>query len=285
MSTCVVVIPIYKAVPKPSETASFKQCLSILKNYDIYIVTFEELDMSVYAEISETVGKAYKLKFFSKDYFTSVAKYNKLCLSRSFYDCFSYYDYMLIYQLDAWVFRDELQDWCNKGYDYIGAPQFYRIHADIHTKIFYEVGNGGFSLRNIQYCKNILAINRNMPYLRPSFLWKMYFTEEFKVYKKHNYISAFLIILFKVILKTFGYRNTLKYMIDSEKINEDYIFGCWAGHAWNIKTNIPSCEEASEFSFEVHPSFLYEKCQKLPFGCHAFEKWEYESFWGKYIKY
>ena len=29
---------------------------------------------------------------------------------------------MLIYQLDAYVFKDELLNWANKGYDYIGAP-------------------------------------------------------------------------------------------------------------------------------------------------------------------
>lgn len=30
----------------------------------------------------------------------------------------------MIYQLDAWVFNDELSSWCSLGYDYIGAPFF-----------------------------------------------------------------------------------------------------------------------------------------------------------------
>ena len=49
--TCAVVIPVYKANPTVIEIASFKQCLVILKNYDIYIITFKELDLSVYSEI------------------------------------------------------------------------------------------------------------------------------------------------------------------------------------------------------------------------------------------
>lgn len=37
--TCAVVIPVYKAKPTVVEMASFKQCLTVLKNYDIYIIT------------------------------------------------------------------------------------------------------------------------------------------------------------------------------------------------------------------------------------------------------
>ena len=41
---------------------------------------------------------------------------------------------------------------------------------------------------------------------------------------------------------------------------------------------------ALQFSFEVNPSLLYEmNNQQLPFGCHAFEKYEYETFWKNFI--
>lgn len=72
--TCAVVIPVYKANPTVIEIASFKQCLVILKNYDIYIITFKELDLSVYSEISLSVQKKYKLHFFAEDYFTGQRK-------------------------------------------------------------------------------------------------------------------------------------------------------------------------------------------------------------------
>jgi hypothetical protein len=36
-------------------------------------------------------------------------------LSASFYERFLDTKYILIYQLDAFVFKDELQEWCDKG--------------------------------------------------------------------------------------------------------------------------------------------------------------------------
>ena len=88
----------------------------------------------------------------------------------------------------------------------------------------------------------------------------------------------------KTIFRAFGGRNTLNYFIRSGMLNEDFYFSKWAIHAWRMKANLPSCEEASYFSFEVNPSYLYDLNGKLPFGCHAFEKWEFDTFWSKYIQ-
>ena len=85
-------------------------------------------------------------------------------LSNFFYSAFREYDYMLLYQLDAFVFKNELLYWCNKNYDYIGAPwiaskqtllkkielQFKSKRKQKRAEIFFKVGNGGFSLRRIQ---------------------------------------------------------------------------------------------------------------------------------------
>jgi hypothetical protein len=63
---------------------------------------------------------------FPKRYFENIEGYNELLLSASFYERFLDTKYILIYQLDAFVFKDELQEWCDKGYDYIApwiAPQ------------------------------------------------------------------------------------------------------------------------------------------------------------------
>lgn len=56
------------------------------------------------------------------EHFVSVDSYNEMMLSPDFYRRFQVYDFMLIYQLDAFVFRDELDEWVAKDYDYIGAP-------------------------------------------------------------------------------------------------------------------------------------------------------------------
>jgi hypothetical protein len=100
---------------------------------------------------------------FPDHYFKSVFGYNRLMLTASFYERFSHSKFILIYQLDAYVFRDELLYWCSKDYDYIGAPWittpnkgFKKVLSLFDSKkkkarseIFYKVGNGGFSLRKV----------------------------------------------------------------------------------------------------------------------------------------
>lgn len=267
--TCAVVIPVYKANPTVIEIASFKQCLVILKNYDIYIITFKELDLSVYSEISLSVQKKYKLHFFAEDYFTSVVGYNRLCLSRSFYECFLGYDYMLIYQLDAWVFNDELSYWCSLGYDYIGAPWFFLSKEEHkYTKRVRGVGNGGFSLRKISHCLRVLDFPSFLPFVTP----KMLLSESVSLKK-----------LAKYSFKLLGVGNNLNYFLRNN-INEDGIFSLRAQHSW-IFCQLPPFDVALKFAFEVNPSYLYDiNNEKLPFGCHAFEKYEYNTFWQKHIK-
>ena len=285
MKSCIVVIPVYKADPKGIEVASFRQCIKVLKSFDLSLVTYEELDLTVYKGIAKEYSKEINVKCFRRHFLTSVAGYNKLCYNIDFYSVFRNYDYMLIYQLDAWVFRDELQMWCEKGYDYIGSPFFKDISPKgtnpWYSKEMLDVGNGGFSLRRIQYCIKLLERWKWLPYLTPSYLWKMYSTQKTSAKCGKVYL---LFILYKTILKSLGCRNTLNYFIKSGRVNEDFYFSKWAIQAWRVKVNLPSCEEASFFSFEVNPSYLYNLNGKLPFGCHAFEKWEFDDFWSKYIQ-
>ena len=91
-------------------------------------------------------------------------------------------EYILIYQLDAFVFKDELKEWCQKGYDYIGAPWIATIENTIWLKyfnivarkfrsknknnreqIFFKVGNGGFSLRRTSSHYSI--VKENEPFI------------------------------------------------------------------------------------------------------------------------
>lgn len=266
--TCAVVIPVYKAKPTVVEMASFKQCLTVLKNYDIYIITFKGLDLSVYSEISLSVQKKYKLHFFTEDYFTSVVGYNRLCLSISFYERFLDYEYMMIYQLDAWVFNDELSSWCSLGYDYIGAPFFSLSRKERkYTKRVEGVGNGGFSLRKISYCLRVLHFPPFLPFITP----KMLFLKDFSLKEWVQYP-----------FKLLGVRNNLNYF--RRKINEDVIFSLLAQRSW-ISCQLPPFDVALKFAFEINPSYLYKiNDEKLPFGCHAFEKYEYDTFGQKHIR-
>jgi hypothetical protein len=58
-------------------------------------------------------------------------------LSIDFYKRFRDYKFILIYQLDAYVFRDELEYWCEQDYDFIGAPLIENGKGS-DKKIFYK---------------------------------------------------------------------------------------------------------------------------------------------------
>lgn len=114
----VVVIPIYKATLTQYEEMSLNQCVKVLANYSLVVIKPTSLD------INELLSQYSLLKVenFPDDCFSNLRAYNKLVLSEDFYQRFVDYQYMLIFQLDAYVFRDELLDWAKRGYDYIGAP-------------------------------------------------------------------------------------------------------------------------------------------------------------------
>lgn len=51
-----------------------------------------------------------------------IAGYNRMMLSAGFYSCSAITNISLICHTDAWIFRDELADWCRRGYDCVAAP-------------------------------------------------------------------------------------------------------------------------------------------------------------------
>lgn len=88
----------------------------------------------------------------------SVAAYNRLMLTSSFYRSFLSYAYVLICQLDALPFSNRLEEFCQMGYDYYGAPwQYLWSLFDIAgRRVRMTVGNGGFSLRRVAACIDVL---------------------------------------------------------------------------------------------------------------------------------
>ena len=142
MSNCCIIIPLYRNYNSLSafEKKFLNNTLDVLSKYDIYIIgpTY----------INENQYKQFNIKDFIKFnnyYFRDIYGYNDLCLSCNFYKTFDKYDYMLISQLDAWVFSDKLEEFVNMDYDYIGCLHTTSIIPDHLTN-----GNGGFSLRKIK---------------------------------------------------------------------------------------------------------------------------------------
>src|SRR4051812_19809184 len=107
----IVVIPVYKSQLSANENFSLTRVLKIFPATGICFITYKELE-----DEYKLSGKVY---CFDKNFFLSIDGYNKLLLSPQFYKTFSAFKYILIYQLDAFLFSNDLTDLINKDYDYV----------------------------------------------------------------------------------------------------------------------------------------------------------------------
>ena len=258
-SKSIVIIPVYKSTLNESEYLSLLQCYKILgKTHQICIVSNSYVDTISLQLLAYETNSHFLRMNFDKTFFDSIAGYNQLMLSPEFYRRFSKYEYMLIYQLDAWVFSDELDYWCSLGYDYIGAPW---VETDGNGKLHLGgVGNGGFSLRRVRHFMDILS--HKGPVRRA----------------KDIRIDSWLKALLYKPLFAIGYQNNLSYMRSNLTTYEDIFLSIYLDGT-PLASHRPDPLTAARFAFEQHPSFLYQQTNKLPFGCHAWLKYEYEEFW------
>lgn len=264
MKEIVIAIPVYKKKPDSDETMSLMQCLKVLSRYNFVLVCPHDLDTAEYDRIA---GKELATERFDKGFFDGIRGYNSLMLSQQFYLRFKEYDYMLIYQLDAWVFSDQLEEWCKKGYDYVGAPWFgdWKTHED--GEELTDCGNGGLSLRRIS--KFIEITNPNATAMTRGEICRRYF-KHFKTWGGG-------------IERMLGFKNTIAWhMRKNRHLWEDAYF-CRALKGLRYELKLPTAEEAALFSFERSSGYLFSITGKLPFGCHAWRKYEYDTFWKKYI--
>lgn len=257
----VVVIPIHKEVPSELELISFQQCFKVLGKHPIKVMAPNGLNLTKY----KTVAPIFDVVFIDPIWQSSIEKYNKLKLSRFFYKLFNGYEFLLTYELDAFVFKDELLFWCSKGYDFIGAPWF--VGYENATNKFLGVGNSGFSLRKVNTMKKAIK--------------KIYIGEEANYYfgKKSR-----LLIKLSKMLNYLNINFAENYMIQrAPHQNEDaFISEIIATKIKDFK--VAPIKEAISFSFEVKPSYLFEINQnKLPMGCHAWWTYNFE-FWKPIIE-
>lgn len=236
-----IVVPLYKNELSPNEELSFSNILKLYKASEVCLFTPESLKL-------EKRFHNIEQQHFEDKYFKNVMTYNKLMLSRIFYERFANYDYILVHQLDAFMFRKDLEYWCQKEYDYVGAPWlksnnpisriFRSKKLKLRGPIFNKVGNGGFSLRKVK-----------------------------------TFLSFFE-----------TYENTIS---DHEKHPlysiEDVFWSLIAPKLVDFK--IPDYKVAVDFSIDRKPEIGLKLNQgQLPFGCHGFEKSKTKPFWRKYIK-
>ena len=272
-----IVITIITHTNKPTEfeLISLKQGLKILHKHPFALVVPEGLDVSVYEKLFQFYNVKYDIEFFNNKFFGTLANYNRLVLHKSFYERFNGYEYMLIYHLDCFVFRDEIDYWCAKGYDYFGPPWFGMFDANYKTDNLWLVGNGGFSIRKIDSFIRVLSL----PKIKLSFS-KLYY-----YYTLQRTPFNKLIKLPYIILLASGFKNNKSYYLETP-FSED-IF--WSYVATNIKNPINPIplNESIEFGFDGNPETLYNmNNKKLPFGCHGWFKYDKRNidFWTPFIE-
>lgn len=262
MKACVV-IPVYTDQIRSFEQISMDQCFRILAKHDIYFIVPKRLESFIQHHYYVLNHQA-KYQVFEDHFFADIPAYNRLMKYDGLYASFLTYDFMLIHQLDAFVFRDELMEWCEKGYDNIGAPLFEGHDFAQPDSPLVSLGNGGFCLRHVRHCYDVVSRFR-----------KLKFTRTFDDANRPFYINLYRYIKHQMVYIYSGYPF-------QPIINEDLFWSEVIPHNFpNFK--LPEINEAMKFSFEVNPEVLFEmNGHELPFGCHAW--WKYNlSFWQKHI--
>tara|TARA_R110002096_G_C14459194_1_gene712140 strand:- start:63 stop:914 length:852 start_codon:yes stop_codon:yes gene_type:complete len=252
-----ITIPIYKEHLNSYEIQAVNRCIEVLSDYTICFVCAKSLEVQFYKSNFKEI-ESYV--FFDEKYFKSLEGYNALLLNIKYYSAFSQYKYMLLYQTDCYVFKNDLLFWVNKGYDYIGGVWFDNFHKnpDLGAQFWYA-GNGGFSLRNIETMIHVLNSKKKLKN------WNQLMEEKRKLGKTKGFKSFKHSVLF--ILKAFGYKNSISFYAKHFDNNEDVFFADL--HLKYAVLNVPRVEDALLFSWDRRPDYLYDKLKVLPFGCHA----------------
>ncbi|GAB3693572.1 hypothetical protein GCM10027592_13560 [Spirosoma flavus] len=248
MENIVIIVPVYKKEISFFEKKSLSQCLIVLKKYDICIVHPDGLDVSYYDTRLKKAGVNFLIKAIDSQYFQGIDGYNRLMLSVGFYQQFTDYNFLLLYQLDAYIFKDQISEWCNKNYTLVGAPIHedilkiirHKYFVDFNTKLDQKIilMNGGFSLRHIQTIIKVL---------------------QYKEERIQNFLN----------------KSWPEDMILAILLSEN-------------KYKLPDKKEALTFAFEAHPRQAYKaNAQQLPTGCHAWYRNDFgihdNNFWFKKI--
>jgi len=251
-----IIIPIYKNTLNELEEASLKQSFKVLKNHHFSIVCPEDLNVQPILKTAENIK--LDIVRFPPKYFKGIEGYNSLMLSEEFYEKFLESKYILICQTDVIVIKDELEYWCSKDYDYIGAPwiassrNFWnksmltirnlfnkKKKSSLH---FFKVGNGGFSLRNV--------------------------SKHYEVVTKHQ--------------KEIEYYQQNRV---PEKLHVEDMFFSLKAPELIPDFKIPDYKEALGFAMDRKPKLaLKMNNNKLPFALHGFDKPKVRKFWKPIIK-
>jgi hypothetical protein len=157
-----ILVPIYKPTLSEEELIGLRRSLHSLENRLVTFIHPRNLNLTLYQSLSP---KAL-FQEYDEVWFSSIASYNRLLLSPEFYKGYQAFKFVLILQTDAVVLRDDLQQWLEAAFDYVGAPwpNGYELFVNLDRYsgsngkvVKAHVGNGGLSLRRVRSSLALMA--------------------------------------------------------------------------------------------------------------------------------
>lgn len=272
MKQIIIAIALYNPLPSREELSAFEQALIVFKDRPFSFFCPPSLDLNSYMVILNKYQIIYTITHWNEKFFRGREGYNKLLLSTAFYKSYSEYEYLLISQLDVWAIRDDLDFWCTKGYDYIGAP--FLVLGELDTAKsgspddypggVFRVGNGGFSLRKVSAMIDVLGkAHRSLHPVRSWSFLKSFFKGRF-------YSQLPLMVLRYIRPSNFLFLHHL------HPLCEDQIFSLVLAGLYQLK--VPSPSQAAGFALDTFPSWIVERQREYPMAWHAYLKYEPEFF-------
>jgi hypothetical protein len=269
VTSAAVVLPTHKAQPDADELTSLEQAVRVLARHPLHLVVPGELDVSAYtARFPSLVVTRVPEHFFG-----SIAAHNHMLLSPQFYELFAAYDFVLVHHLDALAFSDELEHWCDRGYDYVGPPWFEGFDRATPDAPMIGVGNGGFSLRRVS---SFLHLTRLLAAQERSVVARL--PGKVRLVLRRTLLPAAR----RLRVPQRVYERLFASICAGFPGNEDLFWGL------RVPVDVPGfrvigAREAVAFAFENHPRRLYEmNGRSLPFGCHGWPRYD-RGFWQSFL--
>lgn len=276
MKKCCIVIPVYEEYLTHTTEISINSVIVRYYNiFDIYIIHPDNLNIA-YRDEFEKIYPKIEFKNISEWSENNIKSYNSMCLSKSFYERFEEYEYMLLVQTDAYVFEQDLDYWLNLGYDYIGSPSYvqpFQAIKDTYDYVYipltdfgldyngeFVLYNGGLSLRKIK------SIIRVLDYIDEKGLnFKEKHICEDMVYSAINLFKDNILNLPDIPLSAaFSWDRTANYcVIMNEDLGKfipvDYVFGAHGINKFDTFELYKNTTQHTEF---LKSNILYRNCIK-----------------------
>jgi hypothetical protein len=261
--TVAVVVPLSdRPTLEPDEEISLRHLRHYLGRYDKYLLAPRSLDVAL---------RGFDVVRFADRYFGSARAHTALMLSRKFYSTFRSYDYVLTYHLDALVLWDQLSEWCEQGWGFIGAPN-HGTSTELSVPC-----NGGFALRRVQAFLEVLNSRRYA--IDPEVYWRSFVEGKGVLQRALHWPRRYA----KRLHAFNNVQREIRLMLADPAPPLDDVFMVENATKYYPPFRIPSVREALRFAFDETPRVAFELNERqLPFGAHAWYKQD-RAFWEPYL--